>query len=90
MIQIRQEIRAVEEGSADAENNVLRNAPHTHHLLMETPWSKPYTKEQAFFPLPATREDKYWPPVARVDNVAGDRNLVCTCPPLEAYQEAAE
>lgn len=90
MIQIRQEIRDVEEGKADAENNVLRNAPHTHHLLMETPWSKPYTKEQAFFPLPATREDKYWPPVARVDNVAGDRNLVCTCPPLEDYMEAAE
>ena len=90
MIRIREEIRAVEDGSSDREDNPLVNAPHTHHLLMETPWPKPYSKEQAFFPLPANREDKYWPPVARVDNVAGDRNLVCTCPPLEAYQEAAE
>ncbi|WP_421876871.1 aminomethyl-transferring glycine dehydrogenase [Pacificispira sp.] len=90
MIRIRAEIREVEEGKADAENNVLVNAPHTHHLLMETPWPKPYTKESAFFPLPSSRDDKYWPPVARVDNVAGDRNLVCTCPPVEAYAEAAE
>ncbi|MDW3206809.1 MAG: aminomethyl-transferring glycine dehydrogenase [Alphaproteobacteria bacterium] len=90
MIRIREEIREVEEGKADRENNVLVNAPHTHHLLMETPWPKPYTKEAAFFPLPSTRDDKYWPPVARVDNVAGDRNLVCTCPPMDAYAEAAE
>jgi glycine dehydrogenase len=90
MIQIREEIRAVEEGKADKDDNVLKNAPHTHHLLMETPWPKPYTKEAAYFPLPATREDKYWPPVARVDNAAGDRNLVCTCPTMEAYSEAAE
>ena len=90
MIAIRGEIAAVEAGDADLENNLLSNAPHTHHLLLEGDWNKPYTKEAAFFPLHAVREDKYWPPVGRIDNVAGDRNLVCTCPPIEAYQEAAE
>ncbi len=90
MIQIRAEIQAVEDGTADAQDNLLKNAPHTHHLLLETPWPKPYTKQEAYFPLDSTREDKYWPPVARVDNVAGDRTLVCTCPPMEAYAEAAE
>ena len=90
MIQIRAEIDDIEQGRADPEDNLLANAPHTHHLLLETPWSKPYTKEAAYFPLHALREDKYWPPVGRVDNVYGDRNLVCTCPPMEAYQEAAE
>jgi len=90
MIQIRKEIEAIEKGDVDKENNLLRNAPHTHHLLLETPWSKPYTKEAAYFPLHALREDKYWPPVGRVDNVQGDRVLICTCPPMEAYEEAAE
>jgi glycine dehydrogenase len=90
MIAIRAEIAEIERGEADPENNVVRNAPHTHHLLLETPWERPYDKERAFFPLAALREDKYWPPVGRVDNVAGDRHLVCSCPPLSAYQEAAE
>ena len=90
MISIRQEIADVESGKADPENNLLRNAPHTHHLLLEGTWSKPYSKEEAFFPLPALREDKYWPPVGRIDNVQGDRNLVCSCPPMEAYSRAAE
>ena len=90
LIQIRQEIAEVESGAADAQDNLLRNAPHTHHLLLKGDWTKPYTKEQAFFPLPALREDKYWPPVGRVDNVYGDRHLVCACPPMEAYRDAAE
>ncbi|MCH7932185.1 MAG: aminomethyl-transferring glycine dehydrogenase, partial [Proteobacteria bacterium] len=90
MIAIRQEIADIESGKADADDNLLRNAPHTHHLLLEGAWSKPYSKEQAFFPLPALREDKYWPPVGRIDNVYGDRHLVCTCPPVEGYREAAE
>jgi glycine dehydrogenase len=90
MIKIREEIRAVEDGRADKDDNVLKHAPHTHHLLLESEWPRPYTKEQAYFPLRSSRADKYWPPVARVDNVAGDRNLVCTCPPMEAYAEAAE
>jgi len=90
MISIRQEIAAVESGAADPHNNLLHNAPHTHRLLLEGDWSRPYSKEQAFFPLHALREDKYWPPVGRIDNVYGDRNLVCSCPPMENYGEAAE
>ncbi|MEE9480909.1 MAG: glycine dehydrogenase (aminomethyl-transferring), partial [Kiloniellales bacterium] len=90
MIQIREEIDDIESGKADPADNLLKNAPHTHHLLLKGTWTKPYTKEQAFFPLSALREDKYWPPVGRVDNVAGDRTLVCSCPPMEAYRDAAE
>jgi glycine cleavage system P protein (glycine dehydrogenase) len=89
MIEISREIAEVEEGKADRANNVLKNAPHTHQLLLGD-WTRPYSKEKAFFPLKYINEDKYWPPVGRVDNVFGDRNLVCTCPPMEAYQEAAE
>ena len=90
MISIRQEIQEVADGKVDAEDNVVRNAPHTHHLLLEGDWSRPYSKERAFFPLPALREDKYWPPVGRIDNVYGDRHLVCSCPPIESYSEAAD
>jgi len=90
LIAIRQEIAAIETGAADRENNLLHNAPHTHRLLLEGTWTRPYSREQAFFPLQALREDKYWPPVGRIDNVYGDRNLVCSCPPMEAYGEAAE
>jgi glycine cleavage system P protein (glycine dehydrogenase) len=89
MITIREEIREVEEGRADRNDNVLKNAPHTHLLLLED-WKKPYSRQKAYFPLHSQRDDKYWPPVGRVDNVFGDRNLVCTCPPVEAYLEAAE
>jgi glycine dehydrogenase len=89
MIEIRQEIAEVEQGKADRVNNVLKNSPHTHQLLLGD-WTHPYSKEKAFFPLKYINGDKYWPPVGRVDNVFGDRNLVCTCPPMEAYQEAAE
>jgi len=90
MIAIRAEIRDIEDGKIDAENNPLKNAPHTHHLLIAETWDHPYSREQAFFPMKEILEDKYWPPVGRIDNVAGDRNLVCSCPPMEAYQEAAE
>jgi glycine dehydrogenase len=90
LIAIRQEIADVESGKADSENNLLRNAPHTHHLLLQGDWAHPYSKEEAYFPLHTLREDKYWPPVGRVDNVYGDRHLVCSCPPMEAYEEAAE
>ena len=90
MIAIRAEIADVENGKSDPENNVLRNAPHTHHLLMESNWTLPYSKQQAFFPLKGHRDDKYWPPVGRIDNVYGDRNLICSCPPMEAYEDAAE
>ena len=90
MISIRKEIEAIESGSVDAEDNLLKNAPHTHHLLLGGQWTKSYSKEQAFFPLPGLREDKYWPAVGRIDNVYGDKHLACTCPPIEAYSEAAE
>ena len=89
MIGIREEIRAIERGSMDGRDNPLKNAPHTHHLLLND-WTLPYGKEQALFPGRGQEDDKYWPPVARVDNVAGDRSLVCTCPPIDAYRQAAE
>jgi glycine dehydrogenase len=89
MIEIRKEIAEVEEGRAARDDNVLKNAPHTHRLLLGE-WKHPYTKEKAFFPLRGHVHDKYWPPVGRVDNVFGDRNLVCTCPPVANYMEAAE
>jgi glycine dehydrogenase len=89
MIAIRGEIRAIEEGLASREDNLLKRAPHTHHLLLEEHWERPYTKQQAFFPMPDLHEDKYWPPVARIDNAHGDKHLVCGCPPLEAWAEAA-
>ena len=90
MIAIRAEIAAIENGDADGDDNVLKNAPHTHHLLIADDWRYPYSRRQAFFPLKGLLEDKYWPPVGRIDNVAGDRNLVCSCPPMEDYAEAAE
>jgi glycine dehydrogenase len=90
LLAIRQEIAEVEAGRADPHNNALKNAPHTHHLLVVDDWELPYSRAQAFFPLTGTREDKYWPPVGRIDNVYGDRNLVCTCPPIEAYAQAAQ
>jgi glycine dehydrogenase len=89
MLAIRDEIRAIEEGRADRENNPLKHAPHTVEDLVGD-WDRPYSREEGCFPRGAFRVDKYWPPVNRVDNVFGDRNLVCTCPPMEAYQEAAE
>jgi glycine dehydrogenase len=89
MIAIRAEIAAIERGEADAVDNLLKNAPHTPDLLLAE-WDRPYPREQAFFPVPAVRENKYWPPVGRVDNVYGDRNLICSCPPVGAYQAAAE
>ncbi|MGR8952124.1 MAG: hypothetical protein ACU83V_06900, partial [Gammaproteobacteria bacterium] len=85
LIAIRQEIAAIENGSADPENNVLKHAPHTHKLLLEE-WTLPYSRQQAFFPGDHQEDDKYWPPVGRIDSVYGDRHVVCTCPPLEDYR----
>jgi len=89
MIAIRKEIAAVEAGVFPADDNPLVNAPHNANLLMGE-WKHPYSREAAFFPTGHVHDDKYWPPVGRVDNVAGDRNLICTCPPVEEYLEAAE
>jgi glycine dehydrogenase len=82
MIAIRAEIRAIEEGRASREDNPLRNAPHTAAMCLASEWRHGYSREQAAYPLPSLRSAKYWPPVARVDNAWGDRNLVCTCPPV--------
>lgn len=89
MLDIREEIAAIERGEMDRQNNPLKHAPHTVNALIGD-WDRPYSRERGCFPPGAFRVDKYWPPVGRVDNVYGDRNLVCTCPPLESYSEAAE
>ena len=87
MIQIREEMRDIEEGRSDRERNPLKNAPHTAESLISDGWDEPYSREAAAYPLPWVRERKFWPPVGRVDNVYGDRNLVCACPPVESYLE---
>ncbi|WP_313326773.1 aminomethyl-transferring glycine dehydrogenase [Pseudomonas qingdaonensis] len=87
MICIREEIRAVENGSLDKDDNPLKNAPHTAAELAGE-WPHGYSRQQAVYPLPSLVEAKYWPPVGRVDNVFGDRNLICACPSIESYQDA--
>ncbi len=89
MIAIRKEIQKVAEGTWPQDDNPLSNAPHTVSDLAEAEWSHPYTREQAAFPLAGLRQYKYWSPVGRIDNVQGDRNLVCSCPPIESYQGVA-
>ena len=85
MIAIRGEIAAIERGEADAEDNVLKNAPHPAKVVVADEWRHPYSREAAAYPAPWVREHKFWPAVARIDNVYGDRHLICACPPLEAY-----
>ncbi|MFE1599681.1 aminomethyl-transferring glycine dehydrogenase [Methylobacterium sp. ID0610] len=89
MLSIREEIRAIEEGRADRADNPLKQAPHTVQDLIGA-WERPYSREAACFPTGSRGMDKYWPPVNRVDNAYGDRNLVCNCPPVESYAAAAE
>jgi glycine dehydrogenase len=89
MLAIREEVRAIAQGRMDKVNNPLKNAPHTVEDLVGE-WNRPYSREAACFPAGAFRVDKYWPPVNRVDNVYGDRNLFCVCAPLETYVKAAE
>jgi glycine dehydrogenase len=86
MIAIRDEIREIEDGRADREDNLLHNAPHTLEDLLADDWSHPYSRERAGFPTAAVRAHKVWPPVGRADAAYGDRHLVCTCPPMEAYE----
>ena len=86
MISIREEIREIETGRATLENSLLTNAPHSYHLLVSDSWDVPYSREQAFFPTKEARDNKYWPPVGRVDNVYGDKNLVCSCPHMSDYE----
>ena len=87
MISIHAEIEAVASGTADRQNNVLKNAPHTAQQVISDKWDRPYTREQAAYPAPWTREHKFWPAVSRIDSVYGDRNLMCSCPPMEAFAE---
>ena len=82
MISIREEIRAVENGHLPREDNPLKNAPHTAESIAKSDWSHPYSREQAVYPSSATRDHKFWPSVGRIDNAAGDRSLICTCPPM--------
>ncbi len=90
MIQIREEIRAVEDGRLDREDNPLKHAPHTASQVSASEWTRAYPRELAAFPLPSLKLQKYWPPVSRVDNVYGDKNVMCACIPIDAYKEEAE
>ena len=89
MITIRREISDIESGKLDKEDNPLKNAPHTAQMVMDDDWSHPYSREQAAYPVAGLKERKFWPACARVDNAYGDRNLVCTCPPVDAYTESS-
>lgn len=88
MIAIREEIQQIEMGVAERDNNVLKNAPHTAAVVISDTWDRPYSRERAAYPASWVRDWKFWPSVGRVNNAAGDRNLVCSCPPVEMYQEA--
>lgn len=88
LLSIRQEIRDIEEGRTDRKNNALKNAPHTQLSVISSEWNKSYSREQAAFPIYYVTQNKFWPSVARVNNTYGDRNLICTCEPVESYMEA--
>jgi glycine dehydrogenase len=85
MLAIRAEIAEIEQGKADKKNNLLKHAPHTQVVIIDDNWNRPYTRSEAAFPLPYVRDRKFWPSVSRVKNTHGDRNLVCTCEPVESY-----
>jgi len=87
MHSIREEISAIENGEADKINNLIKNAPHTAELIATEEWNYPYSRKAASFPRPWSADDKYWPPVGKVDDAYGDRNLFCTCAPVESYEE---
>jgi len=88
LLAIREEIRAVEEGKADKQQNVLKNAPHTQFVITADKWAFAYSRQQAAYPLEYVKQNKFWPSVSRVNNTHGDRNLICTCEPVSAYAEA--
>ncbi|WP_184620362.1 aminomethyl-transferring glycine dehydrogenase [Xanthomonas sp. 3058] len=90
MIQIREEIRAIEDGRLDRDDNPLKHAPHTATQVSASEWTHAYPRELAAFPLPSLKQQKYWPPVARVDNVYGDKNVMCACIPVDAYKDDVE
>ena len=86
MIAIRAEVKEIEDGQADKQDNLLKNAPHTAAAIASDSWDRPYSRERAVFPAPWTREHKFWPPIARVNDVYGDRNLLCACPPVQTSE----
>ena len=85
MKSIRQEIRDIEDGKASRDDNLLKSAPHTASAVTQTEWTRPYSREQAAFPAAWVKVSKFWPAVARIDSAYGDRNLVCTCEPIDQY-----
>ena len=85
LIAIHGEIKGIESGALDADDNLLKNAPHTAEHIAANEWTHPYSREQAAFPLASLREHKFWPSVGRIDNVYGDRNPVCTCQGMDAF-----
>ncbi len=87
LISIYQEIKSIEEGSSDKTDNALKNSPHTQHVICADEWKHTYSRQQAAFPLPYTRENKFWPSIGRVNNTYGDRHLICTCEPVSSYEE---
>ena len=87
LLAIRAEIKAIEDGISDKVDNVLKNAPHTQMVICATNWKHSYSREQAAYPLPYVSTNKFWPSVSRVNNTHGDRNLVCTCEPIESYMQ---
>ena len=87
LLSIRKEIAEIENGSADKEDNVLKNAPHTAESVISSDWNRPYSREKAAYPSEDAKQNKFWPSVGRVDNTYGDRNLVCSCLPISAYAE---
>lgn len=86
MIEIRNEIKEVEDGKFDKKDNVLKNAPHTAEIVTSSSWKYSYTREKAVYPLPYIKDRKFWPSVSRIDNAHGDRNLFCSCAPLDSYE----
>jgi glycine dehydrogenase len=87
MLQIRKEIHEVATGAVDPENNVLHHAPHKQQIIISDNWDRPYSREKAVYPLPFVRENKFWPQIGRVNNTYGDKNLICSCPSIESYEE---
>ena len=90
MISIRNEIYEIESGKSDRKNNLLKNAPHTAEQIASEQWDRPYSRQRAVFPIESLRERKFWPSVSRINNVLGDRNLICSCPPIESYEQKNE
>jgi glycine dehydrogenase len=88
MISIRNEIKEIEDGIADQGNNVLKNAPHTLKIATTEVWNLPYSRQKAVYPLPFVAENKFWPSIGRIDSAYGDRNLVCSCLPISAFEES--